>query len=330
MPVIPSEYKTPFIFQNGHINTIFSTLYRKKSQPNYYTIRLETVDNDFFDVDTLMNESNRKSVVLIGGLESDSYSPYVSSIAITLYNQGFDVFIINHRGCSGELNKLYKSYHSGFTKDLEQFINSHPYKKKVYESNFIIGFSLGGNITLKYLSLNNSNPFDAAVTISVPISLKDSALELEGFINSIYMSRFLKKLCSKLKIKQNFTKDELTILDGMKTFRAFDDFYTAPVNGYRNAEHYWKENSSLPLLKDLNTPTLLINALDDPFLGKECYPYDIAKKNKFLMLEAPRYGGHVGFAQFNGQISFYHEDRIISYLKNAVHILLILWCLRIF
>ena len=124
MTVILSEYKTPFIFQNGHINTIFSTLYREKSQPNYYRIRLETVDNDFFDVDTLMNESNRKSVVLIGGLESDSYSPYVSSIAIKLHNQGFDVFIINHRGCSGELNKLYKSYHSGFTKDLEQFINS--------------------------------------------------------------------------------------------------------------------------------------------------------------------------------------------------------------
>jgi predicted alpha/beta-fold hydrolase len=188
----------------------------------------------------------------------------------------------------------------------------------------LIGFSLGGNITLKYLGEQgeNINPIiKRAVAISVPIDLEDSAVQLTKKSNAMYMKRFAKMLVPKLAEKANrFPECGLTNSDvsNLKTFYDFDDIYTAPAHGFKNARDYWKKCSSKPFLPKIKIPTLLINALNAPFLGAPSYPFSEAENSEFFYLETPKYGGHVGFLnnyKMNGEL--WNENRAIAFLQQA-------------
>ncbi|MEH6511677.1 MAG: alpha/beta fold hydrolase, partial [Maribacter arcticus] len=238
--------------------------------------------------------------------------------AKALTESGFDVCAINLRGCSGSMNNLYRSYHSGATEDLQSVID-HVLQLDKYSSIFLHGFSLGGNLLLKYLGEERILPKEikGAVAISVPCQLADSLHQLLQFKNFLYARRFKGNLVEKLKLKKQSYPNLISDLDieQIKTLKDFDDIYTSRAHGFKDAMDYYAQCSSLQFLNTIEIPALLINAENDSFLGEACYPVDIAKQHKTLFLEVPKYGGHVGFY---GPDNFtYTERRTLEFISNC-------------
>lgn len=315
-------YSPPFIFKNKHFNTAYRTLFHRLDV-NYERKRVKTRDNDFLDLD-FSRVNSKKIVILIHGLEGSSNSNYIKSLTKVLNAEKFDVVVLNLRGCSGEPNLLLQSYHSGKTDDLKEVIY---YLATEYSYNeiSIVGFSLGGNITLKYLGEQGqqiSGLLKSAVTISVPCDLEGSSEALGRFSNKAYMLRFLRTLKRKAYHKlAKFPDASLKIENILKAkdFFTFDNAYTAPVHGFENAIDYWNKSSTKQFVPNIKLPTLLITSIDDPFLSRSCYPIEEAKGNPFFNLDMKKYGGHVGFnTDFGTKNEMWLENRIAEFLKNQV------------
>jgi len=294
-----------------------------KETHNYERVRIDTWDKDFIDLDFSKIGSN-KLVILIHGLEGSSESKYILSAATELNKAGFDTVSFNLRGCSGEDNLLLSTYHSGKTEDLE-FVLAYLLENYSYKDLMIVGYSLGGNLTLKYLgeyASSISNKISSAVAVSVPIDLASSGSVMSTLKNKIYMEEFLKTL--RLKVLEKSHKFPEYQLDKTKLFKAkvfkdFDELYTAPVFGFLSPEDYWEKASSKPYLPKIEKPTLLISSSDDPFLSKECFPYEEARNSNYFHLEVTKYGGHVGYISgFKQQDNRWLENRIIRFLKDQV------------
>lgn len=257
------------------------------------------------------------------GLEGSSQSKYIISAIKYLNAHKIDCVALNFRGCSGEDNMHLHSYNSGKTDDLDVTIN-YLLEHYNYKNIILLGYSMGGNIALKYLGETSSiaSKIKGAIAISVPCDLKGSSSALAKRTNSIYMKRFLKTLKEKtlLKIK-SFPKNNINkeaVLNA-KTFEDFDNAVTAPLSGYKNAEDYWAKCSSKQFIPHINKPTLLINSLDDSFLSKSCYPFNEAKDHSYLNFETPKYGGHVGFnTSYFGKDLFWSENRILNYINHII------------
>jgi predicted alpha/beta-fold hydrolase len=323
MPLLEkSSYRPPFGFYSGHLQTVYPTIFRKLSLCTTERERIPTPDGDFIDLDWARAKPSRRLAILTHGLEGSSRSKYVQGMARALVLAGWHVLAWNFRSCSGEPNLKLHSYHSGSINDLETVIH-HADTPQKYESIALIGFSLGGNVTLKLVGdLGHFiNPrIRAAVGISVPCDLASSAKRLEHYTNRIYMRRFLKTLSAKVREKIARFPDEIhdVGLDQMRTFREFDEAYTAPLHGFINAADYWRQCSCKNRLQNITTPTLLMNALDDPFLTPSCYPIEIAQQHPHFYLEMPKHGGHMGFIQFNGDRGYWAETRTVEFLDNVI------------
>ncbi|MGN6509525.1 MAG: YheT family hydrolase [Chitinophaga sp.] len=317
MPVLPSpDYTAPVLLRNRHLLTIFPSLFRKVSAVRYTRTRIPTADNDFLDLD-FSRTGSKKLVIILHGLEGNSKRQYVTGMVRIFNEGGFDTVSMNFRGCSGEINNALRFYHSGETGDLQTVID---HVQQDYESLHLVGFSLGGSITLKYIGEKGAAipaAVKSAVGISVPVDLKDSSFELEKRHNSIYMKRFIRSLGEKLVIKARRYPEKISLEDfgSIRNFRQFDDRYTAPIHGFRDAEEYWAKNSSKQFLPRIAIPTLLINALDDPFLGKGSFPYAEAEANTNFHLETPATGGHVGFVTFSGK-HYWSERRAFQFIRE--------------
>lgn len=323
MPLIEdSSYRAPFGFYSGHLQTIYPALFRKLPYVTTERERLLTADDDFIDLDWARATPARKLAVLTHGLEGSSRGPYVQGMGGALLRSGWNVLAWNFRGCSGEPNRQLQSYHSGATHDLQAVLD-HALGTGNYENVALIGFSLGGNITLKYTG-DQGPAIDprvrAAVGLSVACHLASSARRLENWENRIYMRRFLKTLRHKVRHKMRHFPDQLddTGLDAMRTFRQFDGAYTAPIHGFASADDYWQQSSCLSVLDNVAIPTLLINAQDDPFLTSECFPTHLARKHPHFTLETPRHGGHMGFVRFNPKKEYWSEQRVVAFLEESL------------
>jgi uncharacterized protein len=317
MPVIESTYKPPFFFKKGFVSTVYSGLVRKVTL-HQERERIILDDGDFLDLDwSFSNEKSNKLIILLHGLEGHAQRPYVTGAAKLFNNNNIDAVCVNFRGCSGEDNLLYRSYHSGATEDLEAVIN-HAILKKEYSEIYLKGISLGGNIVLKYLGERTMIPTEikAAVAISVPCHLSGSAKELHTFKNVLFHERFKKHLVDRLKIKQKRYTEDLSIkeIESIKTLYDFDNVYTSRAHGFKNAEDYYEKCSCLQFLPQIKTPSLIINALNDSFLSAECYPVKDAKNNPNIFLEMPNYGGHVGFIGKNN--IYYNEYKAFEFMSN--------------
>lgn len=315
MPIIPdSNYKPVFVFQNSHFNTIYSALFRQIPNIKYSRERINTPDHDFIDLDFFYQNSS-KAILVLHGLESSSSEAYIKG-TIKIFD-GWDGIAMNFRGCSGEDNYLLKSYHGGATEDLETILE-YILKTKKYAQIGLIGFSLGGNLLLKYLGEKKHNfpsQIKWAAAVSVPCCLKSSSERLATKSNFIYMQTFLNKLKQKIKLKAQKFKGEINYKNfaNLKNFYDFDNFYTAPFHDFKDAEDYWTKCSSKNFISDIKIPTLLINALDDPFLGLNCYPYAEAEKSSNLFFQTPQYGGHIGFANLSQR--HWHEIAIKNFVE---------------
>jgi uncharacterized protein len=319
MPVLHhSSYHPPFFLKNGHLQTIYPNLFRSVEGITYRRQRLETPDGDFLDLDWSSVGASRVAV-LVHGLEGNATRPYILGMVRTLNRLGWDAVAWNFRGCSGEPNRKLRFYHSGDTPDLHT-VTAHVLQNDGYEQLALIGFSLGGNVILKYLGEQGADArlkIATAVTFSVPCDLAGSARQMAGLENAVYMKRFMKLLHAKIRVKMETFPGAIDDhgYERMRTFEDFDERYTAPLHGFGSAYDYWTRASSKPLLAHIAVPTLLVNALDDPFLSPSCYPYEEAEISPYLFLETPATGGHVGFVSFNRDSEYWSESRALAFLR---------------
>ena len=316
MPIIESTYKPSFYFKNGFISTVYSGLVRRVSLKQERE-RITLKDGDFLDLDwSFSNSKSKKLIILLHGLEGNGQRPYMTGTANHFNNNGLDAVCINFRGCSGENNLKYYSYHSGATEDLHAVIQ-HAILSKNYSEIYLKGFSLGGNIILKYLGEHHAIPdqVKASIAVSIPCDLYGSCKELHKLKNKLFHDRFLRDLVKHLKEKQKLFPEELSIelINTIKTLIEFDTIYTSKAHGFKDALDYYKKSSSLQFLHNIKTPTLIINALNDSFLSSECYPVKEAKRNPNLYLEMPNYGGHAGFVDKKNV--YYNEKRALDFIN---------------
>ncbi|MCP4158955.1 MAG: alpha/beta fold hydrolase [Deltaproteobacteria bacterium] len=314
-----TEYKPPLLFKNGHIQTVFPSLFRKVEDPLYKRERIDTEDGDFLDLDWSKN-GNRKIAIVSHGLEGSSDRSYVTGMVRALKIEGWDSVAWNFRSCSGETNRLLKMYHSGASYDLEAVIN-HVAELKLYDEIALVGFSMGGNITLVHLGQKGKDIHPLvkkAVTFSVPCDLRGSSEELKKPSSKIYMKRFLRMLKEKIEEKAKLMPGKVDIrnFDKITDFKGFDDRYTAPFHGFKDAYDYWEKCSSKQFIENIKIPTLIVNAKNDPFLSESCYPITEAENNRFVTLETPSSGGHVGFVSFNSEKVYWSEKRTISFING--------------
>nr|WP_297782658.1 alpha/beta fold hydrolase [uncultured Allomuricauda sp.] len=318
MPQLESNYTPPLLFRNGHFATIYSGIIRSVNGVVQKRERITLSDGDFLDLDwSDAQHPSQKLVVLLHGLEGDAQRPYITGSVKILNRNGYDTCAVNYRGCSGEPNKKYRSYHSGATEDLIEILD-HILNTKDYSDIYLKGFSLGGNLLLKYLGEGNNVPKElkGAVAVSVPCNLYDSCRQLLSSKNILYAIRFKGNLLDKLKQKQQMFPEKISDKDikKIKTLKDFDDVYTSQAHNFKDALDYYEQCSSLQFLPNIKVPSLIINAKDDSFLGPECYPVKETDNNSKLYLETPSYGGHVGFWGKNNIT--YTEERALDFFDS--------------
>jgi uncharacterized protein len=279
------------------MQTIIPNAFRHVPRITRDTERLELADGDFLDLGWY-RRGGSSLAILSHGLENRHTCNYMQGMARSLAARGWDVLAWTMRGCGPERNRHLACYNGGDTRDLDAVVHhalaTHPGGEVA-----LVGFSLGGNLTLKYLGEAERDPrIRAATAISVPCDLAGSARRLAEPDNRLYMLRFLRKLRRRIRDKaERFPgKVELTGLDDIRDFQTFDGRYTAPLHGFGSAEEYWEKSSCTPFLKSIRIPTLVINARNDPFLSASCHPVDAASASEFVYLDCPDEGGHVGFA----------------------------------
>ena len=319
MPILASDYNPPIPFKNGHFSTIYSGLIRKVDGVEQERERISLPDGDFLDLDwSYAPQRTQKVIILLHGLEGNAQRPYITGSAKMANSHGYDACAVNFRGCSGEPNILYRSYHSGATEDLDSVIQ-YILNAKNYDVIYIKGFSLGGNLALKFIGENRRIPkaLKSVVAVSVPCSLYSSLDQLLQPKNYLYAKRFKDHLKAKMREKQKLFPSRISDQDIMnvKTLKDFDDIYTSRAHGYKDAMDYYEKCSSLQFLPQIKIPTLIINAKNDSFLGPECYPYQEARENCSIFLEVPNSGGHVGF--YAKQNTTYTEKRAVKFFKEV-------------
>lgn len=310
-----NNYRPKFWFRNGHIQSILPSKLRKVKDIEFTRERIDTPDNDFLDLDWLRTDSKRL-IIISHGLEGHSRRSYVMGLAKAFHAIEYDALAWNYRGCSGEMNRQFRLYHNGAIDDLDLVIE-HALAQG-YKEIVLAGFSMGGNMTLLYLGKKGKalHPeIKAGVTFSVPLDLADCSLTLEKKSNRIYMKYFLKTLRQKAHAKKEQFPDKISVdgIDKIKNFREFDGRYTAPIHGFKDAFDYWEKCSSLPYLPNIQVPTLIVNAKNDPFLGKSCYPKP-DQLNSNITFEQPQYGGHVGFVTDKINGTYYSEERAVNFI----------------
>jgi uncharacterized protein len=315
-------YTAPYWLFNKHLETIHPSLFRKVQLLQYKRERIQTSDGDFLDLDWLQQDASHL-IVICHGLEGNTSRPYIRGMAKAFYESGFDVLAWNYRGCSGEPNLLARFYNSGATEDLDEVIR-HASDKQKYKSISLIGFSLGGNLVLKFLGedkFESARQIRAAATFSVPVDLYQSCLQISRTENYMYTWYFMKSLRKKIEEKYRLKGSlDISPLKQIKNLIEFDDAYTAPLHGYNNARHYYEMCSALQFMNEIKTPTLLVNALNDPFLSSSCYPEKQLSNHKFVELETPARGGHVGFTDINQKQLFWSEVRALQFIKHQLGI----------
>lgn len=313
MPVLESHFRPQWYLRNCHVQTILPVLATRNARLPFRRERLELPDGDFLDLDWLEHGHGRLAV-LCAGLEGNSLDTGMARLAWKFATEGWDVLSWNYRGCSGGLNRLVRSYHSGATEDLADVLVRTQGRPAA-----LVGCSIGGNLVLKYLG--EAPPLEnivGAVAISAPVDLASTARALDRKCgNRIYLKRLLAGLCAKVRAKAAAMPGSLDLdaLDGLHGFEHFDDRFTAPMHGFSGAADYWTKAAARQFLPSIKVPTLILSAKDDPFLAPASFPDKEAASNPNLFLEVPAHGGHLGFVENLDFSSNWADRRAVEFLS---------------
>ncbi|MTI13409.1 hydrolase [Sansalvadorimonas verongulae] len=314
---------------HGHIQTIWSPLFRKQTSPERHRERLSLPEDDFIDLDWFGPEDGHKPLtLLLHGLTGCSQSKYIVGLQHALAEQDMPSVAMNFRGCSGTPNNLPSGYHSGISSDLKLVIDAlaHRFPSRTFMA---VGYSLGSSVLLKYLAEEGENSrFQSAVTVSVPFELGQCSLRINEGFSRIYRDRFLRDMVAYIDEKKRHfqeqgwddrlkTLNSLGDLSTIKTFHEYDGRVTAPLHGYDSAEDYYQLCSPRNHLSQITTSTLILHASDDPFLFPHSIP-DASELSASTTMELTQGGGHVGFISHNGLKPVYWlEHRIPAFLRNS-------------
>ena len=302
--------------RNPHLQTILPNRLRPAPRIAFRRERVELPDGDFIDIDWTLR-SRGPLVLLLHGLQGSSRSRYARALARSFDRAGWRAAVVHFRGCSGEPNRLARSYHSGETGDFDYVVR----RVRAREPDVplaAVGVSLGGNVLLKWLGERGAEaPLAAAVAISVPFVLARAAATLESGFARLYQWELLHALKRALAEKRRRVEVPLgRELRQLRRMRDFDDHVTAPLHGFRDAEHYYAASSSRPWLGRIRVPTLLLQARDDPFMTPDVIPepHELAP---CVTLEAHAHGGHVGFVggRWPWRPRYYLEERVPRFLR---------------
>jgi hypothetical protein len=330
---IKSTFKPAWWLNNAHLQTLYPALMRTTPPPpGLRRERLITPDNDFIDIDWC-GEGDQPLIILLHGLTGSSRSGYIKGLQRTLLTQGFRSVALNFRGCSGEYNHSARCYHSGETEDIH-FLYQTIRLREPDTLLAAVGFSLGGNVLLKWLGeQGNKLSLFAAIAVSVPLVLSACATKLDHGFSKIYRENLLRDLKHHIRAKQGHLEklgkrqeagkiEQLGDLSRIKSFWQYDDRVVARLHGFKNVQDYYLRSSSRQFLKSITIPTLLIQALDDPFMTEEVLP-DVAELSSTIYLEITQGGGHVGFVA--GETPFkpdyWLEQRIPEFLKQHLSLI---------
>ena len=325
---MPQEFKPSFFLKNRHIQTVYSSLFRKAQELDYEIEKFTLSDGDFLECywyKTEEENSTKPIVILFHGLAGNYKSPYIQGVVLELAKNGFDSVIMHFRGCTGNDNLLARSYHSGETGDALEFAKAvqkrHP-KRVLYA----VGYSLGANMLLKLLGETGvESPFKKCVAVSPPMDLKECADRINEGVSKYYQHRLVKELNSALEKK--YKRHDMQKLIGLKreeiekikTFWQFDNAYTSVIHGFGSAKNYYEKCSSKQFLKNITVPTLIIHSKDDPFMSPEVIPRQ-EELSSTIILEVSEKGGHVGFIGGTFfSIEYWLEQRIVKFLSYNPH-----------
>lgn len=315
-------YPAPRWLPGGHLQTIYPAKFIAKPAVTYRRERWDTPDNDFIDLDFVDGKAGLPFIVMFHGLEGSSNSHYARALMTHIAALGWSGAVVHFRGCSGELNRAPRFYHSGDACEIDWILRKlAPYAREHGASKFYAcGVSLGGNALLRWLgeSQHQADIVDAACAISAPLDLAGGGAALSRGFNMLYTRIFLETLKPKCldKLKQfPGLYDRDTMLNARDLY-AFDNIVTAPLHGYLNTDDYWKRASAKYVLNDITVPTLVLNAQNDPFLPKEYLPTTATSAK--VKLEQPAHGGHVGFTvgPFSGKLNWLPQ-RMVNFLESA-------------
>ncbi len=321
MPVVASNYKgPPFFYLNGHFETIIPSMSRKIRGVDYQREQIETPDDDFLNLDWIKN-GKKKLLIISHGLEGGSDRHYVLAMAKLFSENGWDILAWNNRSCNGEMNRQKILYHHAASYDVRTVVD-HAIAIGDYEEMAMVGMSMGGGQTIRYLGEEREHGLPdvvkKAVVISVPCSLPESVDTLSWRSNRVYEKRFLNKLKVKLSRKaEQYPEIDISGLDNIKTLEAFDEKYSAPLHGFKSRADFYVHCNPLPFIPKISRDLLILNALNDPLLIGNCFPYQLAKDLPNIYLETPKRGGHVGFMVL-GEAYSYSELRTLEFLTTPV------------
>ena len=325
----PEAFQPAFGLGNPHLQTLWGPLWRPTVHLQRPRERLWLADGDFLDVDWHGPHTTDAPLVLVlHGLTGSSNSPYVAGLQQALAAQGWASVAINWRGCSGEPNLQVRSYHSGASDDLAEVIGQLR-ARRPSAPLYAVGYSLGGNVLLKYLGETGSqSQLQGAVAVSVPFRLDQCADRIGQGFSKVYQAHFMRAMLTYVRDKQaRFLREGqkeglaklagLGSLEKMRTFWDFDGRVTAPLHGFADALDYYRKSSSRYFLGDIRTRTLIIQALDDPFV----FPHSLPTPNELALdttFERHAHGGHVGFVEGTlRRPTYYLERRIPQWLAKG-------------
>lgn len=321
IPLTP--YRAPRWLPGGHLQTIYAYYLPQLCSFHFRRERWETPDGDFIDLDWLdCLGSGAMLVVLFHGLEGCSRSHYALSLANELRRQNCPGVVVHARGCSGEANRLARSYHAGDSVEMGWILRRLKNENAARRLH-VVGISMGGNDLLKWLGEEADGALeliDRAAVASAPLDLKIAAQRLDfGWNKRLYTRDFLRTMRRKVleKISTHGLQLEPRLVQAACTFREFDNLYTAPIHGFKDAEDYWMQSSSKRWLKHIRVPTLVINARNDPFFPEDALP-GREDASDAVTLDYPESGGHVGFVSgnFPGHLGWLPR-RILSFFFDT-------------
>ncbi|MCC6318179.1 MAG: alpha/beta hydrolase [Gemmatimonadaceae bacterium] len=306
---------------NPHLHTVWGRVFRRRAQLPWRQERRDTPDGDFVDllrVDT--PEPNAPTFLLLHGLEGSHRSHYIAGTLQQARRRGWQANLLFFRGCSGEVNRVARSYHSGETRDLD-FVVSRLRAERPDAPLVLAGVSLGGNVLLKWLGEQGTaltGVVAAATAVSVPFDLARSCAHIDATA-SFYSRRFLATLREKAldKIQRHPGLADAAAVQRANSLWAFDDAFTSVVHGFRDAADYYAQSSSLGFLRDIRVPTLLLSAFDDPFHPPEILHEvrAVVESNPCVQTEFVPVGGHVGFVEglLPWATTSYSDRRVVEF-----------------
>ncbi|HBI22186.1 MAG TPA: hydrolase [Legionella sp.] len=321
--IVNSAFKPAWWLTNAHAQTLYSTLMRRVKAPIDQVERLELPDGDFIDLAWACNglPADAPLVIFLHGLGGGVSSTYVAGQLMAYNRAGWRGVLMHFRGASQEPNRLPRAYHSGDTGDLDFLMNTlaarEPNTKKA-----LVGVSMGGNVVLKWLGEQGAQSLaQAAVAVSVPYQMRLVADRIHQGFSRVYQKHLLQRLRAVFRRKWEAYPDaspcSLKDLESLRCFWTFDEHVTAPLHGFSHVHAYYREASSRQYLTRITTPTLLIHALDDPFMTPDVLPR-LDELSPQVTLELSRQGGHVGFVagRMPGKAEYWLDQRVPAFLRH--------------